>query len=244
MRRVLPLLLLPALGLAAACGPQGAPSPGHDTDAAMIAQDPVIARALHDPLMTDPDLASRNEANAAVGFPDSAALPTLAAGPDEVAAAREAMRLELLVGGAIPALPPPGKATAAPLGPRSSGAQLLAAVGAPAACAKALKEDFARAADLPPPAAIPPRAMVVQAGGADSAGCKVVIVRYLSLVPREEVLQYHHARAVRAGLTTARENDAITARGKRAEQLAVHVRDAPGGLAGVTLVYRANQDRF
>jgi hypothetical protein len=240
MRCVLPFLLVPALGLAAACGPQGAPSPGADVDAAMIAQDPVIARALHDPLMTDPDLASRNEANAAIGFPDSAALPMLAAGPDEVSAAREAMRLELLATGAIPPLPPPGEATAKPLGPRSSGAELLGAVSAPGPCAKALKEDFARAADLPAPAAIPPRAMVVQAGGADSAGCKVVIVRYLSPVPREEVLQYHHTRALRAGLKPVRQGDAITARGKGAEQLAVHVRDAPGGLAGVTLVYRAN----
>lgn len=206
----------------------------------LIAQDPVIARALHDPLMTDPDLASRNEANAAIGFPDSAALPVLGPDPDEAQKAREAMRLELLAGGAIPPLPPAGEGSAMPLGPRSSGAELLGAVGAPAACARELTEDFARAADLPPPAAIPPRAMVVQAGGADSAGCRIVIVRYLSPVPAEEVLQYHHTRALRAGMPRSRSRDAIAAQGKGAERLAVHVRAAPGGLTGVTLVYRAN----
>jgi hypothetical protein len=237
MRRALPFfLLLPFVGLAAACRPAAERASGADTR--LIAQDPVIARALNDPLLTDPDLASRNEANAAIGFPDSAALPLLTVWPRETQSARESMRLELLEGGPIPVLPPPGEPIGRPLGPGSSGAQLIAAVGAPGPCAKALKEDFARAAALPPPAAIPPRAMVVQAGGSDSAGCKVVIVRYLSPVSAEEVLQYHHVRALRAGLKPVRRGDAIEAQGKGAERLAVHVRNAPGGLSGVTLVYR------
>jgi hypothetical protein len=237
MRHALPFfLLLPLVGLAAACRPAAERASGADTR--LIAQDPVIARALTDPLLTDPDLASRNEANAAIGFPDSAALPLLTVWPRETQSARESMRLELLEGGPIPVLPPPGEPIGRPLGPGSSGAQLIAAVGAPANCAKALKEDFARAAALPPPAAIPPRAMVVQAGGSDSAGCKVVIVRYLSPVSAEEVLQYHHVRALRAGLKPVRRGDAIEAQGKGAERLAVHVRNAPGGLSGVTLVYR------
>lgn len=238
MRCAVPhVLLLPALGLAAACGQQGMPAA--TPDAALIAQDPVIARALHDPLLTDPDLASRNEANAAIGFPDSAALPVLGPDPDEAKRTREAMRLELLAGGPIPPLPAAGAAAGPVLGPRSKGGELLAAVGAPADCAGALAEDFARAADLPPPAAMPPRTMLVQAGGADKAGCKVVILRYLSPVPRDELLQYHHTRALRAGLAPARSRDAISAGGKGAERLVVHVRAAPGGLSGVTLVYRA-----
>lgn len=238
MRCAVPLaLLLPAFGLAAACGQAGVPG-AQTADAALIAQDPVIARAFHDPLMTDPDLASRNEANAAIGFPDSAALPVLGPDPDEARRAREAMRLELLAGGAIPPLPPAGDADPEPLSPRSSGAQLIGAVGAPSGCAGALAEDFARAAALPPPAAIPPRAMVVQAGGAASAGCNLVIVRYLSPVPAEELLQYHHTRALRAGLVPQASRAAITAQGTGAERLAVHVRSALGGLTGVTLVYR------
>lgn len=241
MRRALPLLLLlPLVGLAAACEPGGGRRPGAGGDAGLIAQDPVIARALHDPLLTDPDLASRNEANAAIGFPDSAALPMLAAWPRETQTARESMRLELLEGGPIPALPAAGEATGKPLGPRSSGAQLLAAVGAPATCTQALEEDFAHAADLPPPAAIPPRAMVVQAGRAERAGCDVFIVRYLSPIPREDMLQYHYVRALRAKLKPVRRGEAIEARGNGAERLAVHVRNAPGGLSGVTIVYRRN----
>ena len=77
--------------------------------------------------------------------------------------------------------------------------ELLGAVGAPGACAGALKEDFALAASLPPAAMIPPRAMVVQAGGSQARGCALRILRYLTPAAPEDVLQYHHVRASRAG---------------------------------------------
>lgn len=242
MRR-LAILLLGLAGLTA-CAPSGKQA---GADASLIAKDPVIARALHDPLMTDPDLASRNEANAAIGFIDSHALPVLAGGTQEAQAAREAMRIQLLEGGSLPELPPvsPGEGGAA-LGPASAPADLLAAVGLPPACAANLKEDFLLAADLAPAAAIPPRAMVVQAGGADAAGCGVRIVRYLTAAPREDVLQYHHASATRAGLAARRHavpGPSIAGRGEGGERIAVHVRDAPNRLTGVTLVYRAPADR-
>ncbi len=238
MRRA--LIPLACLGLLAACGP-GAHEAARD--AALIATDPVIARALHDPLMSDPDLASRNEANAAIGFADSAALPVLAGSSEAAAAAREAMRIELLESGTLPDLPPasslPGGAV---LGPMSGAEDLLAAVGAPGTCAEGLKEDFALAASLPPAAAIPPRAMVVQAGASDAKGCTLRIIRYLTPAAPEDVLQYHHVRAARAGLAPTRHaapGDSIAATGKGAERLTVSLRKAANGLTGVTLVYRA-----
>ena len=239
MRRT--FILLASLGLLAACG-SGGDDNAHD--AALIATDPVIARALHDPLMSDPDLASRNEANAAIGFADSGALPVLAGSSEAAAAAREAMRIELLESGALPDLPfASDKPGGAALGPMSGADELLAAVGAPGICAKGLNEDFALAADLPPAAAIPPRAMVVQAGGSDTKGCGLRIVRYLTPAASVDVLQYHHVRATRAGLASTRHaapGESITATGKGNERLAVHLRKAANGLTGVTLVYRAN----
>lgn len=210
--------------------------------AALIAQDPVIARALHDPLMTDPDLASRNEANAAIGFADSGALPVIIVSSADVSAAHGAMRLELLEGGPIPDLPP---ALTAPrgrrLGPMAGPAELLAALGAPEACADRLREDFALAATLPPVAAFPRGAMVVQAAGADTASCRIRIIRYRTPAATEDVLQYHYVRAQRAGLTAARHaapEDIIAAANTRGEALVVHVRPAPHGATGVTLMYR------
>lgn len=243
------LIPLACLGLLAACGPDGDEAA---QGAALIATDPVIARALHDPLMSDPDLASRNEAAAAIGFADSAALPVLAGSSAAADAAREAMRIELLESGTLPDLPPASDAPGpALLGPMSGPEELLASVGAPGTCAKELKEDFALAATLPPAAAIPPRAMVVQAGGSDAKGCAVRIVRYLTPAPPKDVLQYHFVRAGRAGLAPTRHaapSDSIAGtgkgrgkgRGKGAERLSVSLRKAPGGLTGVTLVYRSN----
>ncbi len=248
MRR--PAYLLPVMSLAL-CAAGCTERAGEEAarDAALIAQDPVIARALHDPLLTDPDLSSRNEANAAIGFVDSGALPVLGASPGEVRAAREAMRLALLEGGAIPDLPLPRSGESAggeQLGPMSGPGALLAAVGAPAACTAVLAEDFRFAASLPPPAAIPPRAMVVQAGGADAPGCALRIVRYVTPAPAEDVLQFHYASASRAGLPAMRlaaPGERILAGGPEPEagagRLAVHLREAANGLTGVTLVYRA-----
>lgn len=238
-RAIIPLLCL-MLGVSLAqCAP---PPPERSADTRLIAADPVIARALHDPLMSDPDLASRNEANAAIGYADSSALPVLAATSQQAQAARNAARLELLDRGPIPDLP---KAREAPfgqaLGPMASVGDLLAALGAPEACAKRIKQDFAFAAALPAPAAIMPMGMVVQAGGADSAGCRLRIIRYQTAAAPDDVVQYHYTRALRAGLKPARYNtpeDIIAATGKPGEVLMVHARPAANGLTGVDLLYR------
>lgn len=236
-RPIIPLLCLGLVACADAAADTAA------DDAALTAQDPVIARALHDPLMSDPDLASRNEANAAIGWPDSHALPVLRATRESASAAREALRLELLEQGPIPPLPSAQEgAQGQRLGPLASAGELLATVKAPAGCAARLKEDFALAASLPPVASLPPQGSVMQAGGADAKGCGLRIIRYASHAAPEDVLQYHYARAVRAGLKVRRyvaPEDSITASGKQGEALAVHVRPGAHGLTRVDLVYRA-----
>lgn len=231
------LLLIPAL---AACGD---PEAQAAADAAQLAQDPVVARALHDPLMSDPDLASRNEANAVLGFADSSALPTFTATSAAAQAAREAARAELLEGGAIPDLPLPNtEPRGAALGPMARPADLIAALGAPSSCAGQLRQNFAYAAGLPPVAGIMPHGMVLQAGGADTPTCGIRIVRYHTAAASGDVLEYHHAQAVRAGLRALRytkPEENIAASGARDESLVVHVRKAAGGLTAVDLLYRA-----
>jgi hypothetical protein len=238
MRRAFLLVLCPML---AQCAPA---EPDRSADTRLIAADPVMARALHDPLMSDPDLASRNEANAAIGFADSSGLPVLDATREQAQIARDAARLELLADGPIPQLPEPkagvrGKA----LGPMASAADLLSALGAPARCAEDLREDFALAATLPKPAAIMPMGMVMQAGGADSAGCRIRIIRYTTAAAPEDVLQYHFTRARRAGLKPERyaaPEAIIAAKGKDGTALVVHVRPGVHGLTAVDLLYARN----
>jgi hypothetical protein len=247
------VLLLFVLCLTAACS-GGHVSPDDAPETALIASDPVIARALHDPLMSDPDLASRNEANAALGSPDSHALPVLPASSADTSAARAAMRLELLATGPIPDLPPvpaeedeqeekarPAPAPIKPLGPMAPAADLLAALGLPANCAARIEEDFALAASLPAAAALPPQGMVMQAGGSEAAGCRLRIIRYVSPAPLIDVLHYHYARAQRAGLTGRRQAvpaEMIIAEGRGGERLVVEARRAAHGMTGVTLLYR------
>jgi hypothetical protein len=237
MRRAFLLVLCPML---AQCAPA---EPDRSADTRLIAADPVMARALHDPLMSDPDLASRNEANAAIGFADSSALPVLDATTEQAQVARDAARLELLADGEIlelPELRPESRREA--IGPMASAAERLAALGAPSTCAALLKDDFGLAANLPQPAMIMPMGMVVQSAGANSAGCRVRIIRYATAADRDDVLQYHYTRARRGGFKPARyaKPEAIIA-GKRADGAALVVQVRPGvhGLNTVDLLYRA-----
>lgn len=242
-------LFLMVVYLAAAACSGDAPAPDRKARASLIASDPVVARALNDPLMSDPDLASRNEANAAIGFPDSHALPVLTASSFDADRARETLRLDLLNDGPIPDLPRPAqRAQGTPqplaLGPMANARQLLAAVDLPGGCADRLREDFALAASLPPVAVLPPRGMVMQAGGADRAPCGVRIIRYASAAAPQDVLQYHYAKAHRAGLQAVRYADPepmIRARGAQSETLVVHARPGAHGLTSVDLIYRPRQ---
>jgi hypothetical protein len=223
----------------AACSP----APDARADGAAVTVDPVVARALHDPLMSDPDLSARNDANAVLGLPASGALPVFAATPVAARAARDAARLELLEGGAIPDLPPARETSGSkPLGALASASDLLAALGAPESCAARLEQGFAWSADLPPVAAIMPHGMVMQAGGAAVSPCRLRIVRYQSPAVPEDVLAYHYARAVRAGLSGTRHaapEDMITASNAGGERLVVHARPVANGMTAVDLLYRA-----
>jgi hypothetical protein len=227
--------LIPAIALAlASCGEE----PGaYERNSDLLDADPLLSAALHDPLMADPDLSHRNEANAAVTVPASHALPPLLRSDDAARAAREAARLELLEGGRIPELPrPAGKGPAGFAGARTAGA-MLAAAGAPARCVEGLEEGFAFAADLPPIAGIMPHGMVQVAAG--SADCGARAVRYLTPAATEDVLQYHFTRARRAG-AAPRLHDApermVSASGDGGAML-VAVREGPGGLTAVDLAW-------
>jgi hypothetical protein len=239
---IAPVLL--ALGLAA-CDEAGGDGTGAPRMAVGAAQaDPVVARALHDPLMSDPDLARRSEANAAIAFADSRALPVLPASPAERTRAREAARSALLAGGAIPPMSPlapgsGGKTLAAAASP----AAMLAAAGAPQSCQQAVQTGFDWAARLSAPALIAPLGMVEEAAGSDAAACRVRAVRYLTAAPLEDALIYHDTLARRAGFSIQRyaEPEAILAAiGKEGEALRVHVRELSGGMTAVNMVFWIN----
>ncbi len=223
-----------------ATGEETRPGPGPGAPA----PDPVIARALHDPLMSDPDLARRSEANAALTMADSGALPVFTATPEAATRAREAARSQLLAGGPAPALSAlsPGSGGTA-LGDATSLAAMLTAAAMPDACRAGVRPGFEWAAKLTAPAAIMPLGMVDEAAGSEASACRVRAVRYQTAAGLDDALAYHDALAQRAGLAIKRyaEPEAmLVASGKRGETLRVHVRALASGMSAVDLVFWVN----
>ena len=183
------------LAALAACGPgEGASPPPAE-------QDPAIEQALNDPLMIDPDLASRNEGNAALSGPPDGALPVPDTSPEEVAAAR-AEALALLGGrGNVPELP-----EAEPGEPIPGTAQLTAGARAELlpgtrACIDRLTYTFDWAARMPETLPVYPRAAARESAGADADGCVLRSIRFVTPVTVEDVLAFYLGRARQAGLS-------------------------------------------
>ncbi len=189
MRPLVPLIAL-LLALAACDDPVPAPP-----DAP---RDPQVAQALDDPLMTDPDLSSRNEAAAALRVESDASLPVLPATPEAIAAARaEAAQV---VGGAD-RLKPLGvpQATGKPLDRDARPQDQLAALLGDSECRDRLEVSAIWAARLPAAMPIYPRGATISAAGSNGAGCTVRVVTFTTPVPVAEVLAFYADRGRAAG---------------------------------------------
>jgi len=202
--------------------------------------DPQVARALNDPLMIDPDLSHRNEANAAITIGHDHALPSFERTDESANRARETARMELLEDGPMDDLPEPQSADGlVDLAQVWDAIGVLAALDAPADCRRDVSGDFAHAADLPAAARVMPHGMVRTAAAADRARCTMRLVRYATPAAARDVLQYHFNTAKRAGLEP-RYFDApepIVIAGRASEHFEVHARGASGNLTYVDLVY-------
>ncbi len=164
--------------------------------------DPMVQRALNDPIMVDPDLVSQNMANAALAFEVGQPLPLDEAGQVAIIAAREDALM--LVGGSsglkpLPEGQPTDGLTAAEALNSIGRAQRLAP---PTPCANAARFSAIWAARLPEPLSIYPRGSTKEALGADTAGCRLRSVIYITPVPLDDVITFHHTRAVGAGWAT------------------------------------------
>ncbi|MEM7702072.1 MAG: hypothetical protein AAF251_09080 [Pseudomonadota bacterium] len=230
------ILTVPCLALAlSACGD----SHLLEETAVVNEVDPYIARALNDPLMVDPDLAYRNEANAAITIGYDHGLPSFKGTEESASAAREVARLELLEEGPIRDLPMPSLDP----GPASLANQygveaVLEVVDAPSRCRKDIQGDFAYAANLPGIARVMPHGMVRVAAAVEGSDCELRIVRYVTPVPIEDALQYHYTIATREGFEVsyfAEPETSLTA-DRRGTYLRVFARGASGNLTAVDVV--------
>ena len=210
--------------------------------------DPVLARALNDPLMTDPDLAHRTHANAAITIGFDHALPVISYSEETAKRAREEARLQLLEAGAISELPAPQAD-----GALNSFAQVWDAPGVlrsadlPARCigdessdlASRMTGDFALAADLPEAAQIMPHGMVQVSASVMEKGCEARLIRYVTPAAIDDVLQYHFNMAERSRLAPRyfKAPEPIIKAVRGSGNLEVHARQGARGLTQVDLVY-------
>jgi hypothetical protein len=183
------------LGLAlllVACGdePQRAPE---------APRDPAVARALDDPLMTDPDLSSGNEGAAAITVVTDSGLPVVPVTPEAIAAARA--EAAALVGGQDKLAPVPAATGRVPsLEPAHTPADHLATLADKSACRAKLANSTIWAARLPAALPVYPRGATLAATGGEGKDCRVVAVVFATPVPVSEVLAFYWRRAKAAGL--------------------------------------------
>ena len=201
--------------------------------------DPYLARALNDPLMVDPDLAYRNEANAAITIGYDHALPSFKRSDEATSRARETARLELLENGPIEDLPfaseSPGPAS---LEEQFGVGAVLEVLQVPLECREDVTGDFAYAATMPNSARIMPHGMVRVAAAASQATCKMRLVRYVTPAAIEDALQYHYTIAKREGLEPAyyTQPEASLIADRRGTHVQVFVRKTSGDLTAVDVV--------
>lgn len=206
----------------------------------LLSQDPMVARALADPLMVDPDLSWRSEANAAITFRDDHPLPAFKARPDAASRAVEAARVELLADGPIPSLPPASDGEGAPaLDGLTTAGEIVTALDARPDCIERMDGRLDWSTKMPVTSSVMPHGMVRQAAGVDVDTCVIRVVRYLTPAAPADVLEYHFAKVDRARFSIERFAAPETQlRAERRDQaIAVHVRAGPGGMTAVDVVH-------
>lgn len=193
MKRRLLVSLIP-IALLASCGDKA------EDETAGDAMDPASEQALNDELMTDPDLAGRNEANAALSGTGNAAIPNIDKSPRAIEAARS--RAAELVGGRSKlADAPAAKALGSDAPPSKAMVAAAKAVVAPGGenCGDKVDYTSAWAAKLPAAFPVYPRGNTQEAAGTDEGQCALRVVSFVTPVALDEVLAFYNTRAKTAG---------------------------------------------
>ncbi len=204
------------------------------------ALDPGVAAALADPLMTDPELATRNPGGdglQGLGPPDGT-VPAPDRSQAEIDRAREAARQR--VGGRFRKVPAPVEGK--PAGIALTPALLAARLPGAAACGPELAYSAIWAARLPEPLEPYPRAHVLDAAGLDGKTCALRLVRLVTPVSPDDALAFHATRLHAAGWPAIHrrlgDRGSVLKGGSGAMVWRIEVRALDDGLTGVDIAVR------
>ncbi len=233
--RLLVATLVPVSLLAlAACGSKGS------SDAEVKSEAVGLELALASPMMADPDLTSRNLAESAIagGGPPAMVLPPFERGTEAAEAAKE--DAAKLSGGAIASASSSEGDIDPALRDAVAASQRASAIKGPGKDCGA-KADYALAWSLQLPTALPiyPRGALIEAAGSDRDGCRLRVVRFVTPVDPQDVVDFYHARARAAGFAMRHRADEETHQltgTKGAGEFVVQVRKRPDGLTEADIV--------
>lgn len=223
-----------ALALSACNG--GATAQG----AAAQQEDPLLAQALAPPLMTDPDLNTRNLALVGLsgGGPEVVMLPLFEQGADAIAAAKgEAVQM---AGGRITTAPSADDLGNPALRDAVTALQRAEAIGGAArACAAKGRNSMEWSLNLPAPFAIYPRGHLVEAAGSDADGCRLRALRFVTPVEPEAVIDFYATLASGARFTVRHhqaDNIDWLEAGRGAASVTVQARSRDDGLTDADVI--------
>lgn len=202
--------------------------------------DPIVQRALNDPLMIEPDLVSQNLGNSALEFDIGHPLPPENDGPASVLTAREEAFAELGGSSGLKNLPSVGGEVELADAEAFDTVGRLDRLALSRNCEAQLRFSATWVAKLPDRLQPFPRGSAKEAVGSASGNCRAVAALYLTPVPIEDVLRYHFSRLDEGGARSS------YARGANWHSLSgsldggryeITARELPSGLAEVGIAY-------
>lgn len=202
-------------------------------------QDPLVAQALSDQLMADPDLVGQNLAGSAITIETDYSLPTYDPSSASIRQARS--EAAILAGGGQKLVVPEltGLDEVARKTPPRSLGKILSSMAAGTDCAASLRYSAVWAARMPELLPVYPHSATQIAAGNDNAGCTARAVTFHSAATVDELAAFYAALAKQGGFVpTYRSNGAERMlSGKRNNtQFEVVLRELSGGLTEVDLV--------
>lgn len=236
--RPLRAFLLP-LALAACGGGDGAadaPSLDDELAEAGNGQDPLLAAVVQDPIMTDPQLSTRSNADAVRPPPQPYAAPVPASdlGPAADANDGDLMKTSAATATCRQCAVARDAITLAALAARQPDPRTRA-------CAASLSYAAGWANRLAGDVPLYGGARVIEAAGSDTAGCRLRAVTFTTAQPVDHMLDWYFTRASKAGFATEHAADGTQhvltgARARNRGSYVAFVREAPGGGSRIDLL--------